>query len=87
MNCDIKDYDSMNTFGALKAGTKVNEAQALFARIDSEKMLAEIAQKQQEAAKKEEAAKPKKLKDLHKSRLTILQRLNFALQKSLNASR
>lgn len=64
MNCDIKDYDSMNTFGALKAGTKVNEAQALFARIDSEKMLAEIAQKQQEAAKKEEAAKPKKIEGL-----------------------
>ena len=64
MNCDIKDYDSMNTFGALKAGTKVNEAQALFARIDSEKMLAEIAQKQEEAAKKEEAAKPKKIEGL-----------------------
>lgn len=64
MNCDIKDYDSMNTFGALKAGTKVNEAQALFARIDSEKMLAEIAQKQQEAAKKEEAAKPKIIEGL-----------------------
>lgn len=64
MNCDIKDYDSMNTFGALKAGTKVNEAQALFARIDSGKMLAEIAQKQQEAAKKEEAAKPKKIEGL-----------------------
>ena len=64
MNCDIKDYDSMNTFGALKAGTKVNEAQALFARVDSEKMLAEIAQKQQEAAKKEEAAKPKKIEGL-----------------------
>ena len=64
MNCDIKDYDSMNTFGALKAGTKVNEAQALFERIDSEKMLAEIAQKQQEAAKKEEAAKPKKIEGL-----------------------
>ena len=64
MNCDIKAYDSMNTFGALKAGTKVNEAQALFARVDSEKMLAEIAQKQQEAAKKEEAAKPKKIEGL-----------------------
>ena len=64
MNCDIKDYDSMNTFGALKAGTKVNEAQALFARIDSEKMLAEIAQKQEEAAKKEEAAKPKGIEGL-----------------------
>lgn len=64
MNCDIKDYDSMNNFGALKAGTKVNEAQALFARIDSEKMLAEIAQKQEEAAKKEEAAKPKEIEGL-----------------------
>lgn len=64
MNCDIKDYDSMNTFGALKAGTKVNEAQALFARIDAEKMLAEIAQKQKEAAKKEEAAKPKEIEGL-----------------------
>ncbi|OKZ48348.1 MAG: methionine--tRNA ligase [Clostridiales bacterium 41_21_two_genomes] len=64
MNCDIKDYDSMNTFGALKTGTKVNEAQALFARIDSEKMLAEIAQKQEEAAKKEEAAKPKEIEGL-----------------------
>ena len=64
MNCDIKDYDSMNTFGALKAGTKVNDAQALFARIDSEKMLAEIAQKQEEAAKKEEAAKPKEIEGL-----------------------
>ena len=64
MSCDIKDYDSMNTFGALKAGTKVNEAQALFARIDSEKMLAEIAQKQEEAAKKEEAAKPKEIEGL-----------------------
>ena len=64
MNCDIKDYDSMNTFGALKAGTKVNEAQALFARIDAEKKLAEIAQKQEEAAKKEEAAKPKEIEGL-----------------------
>ena len=64
MNCDIKDYDSMNTFGALKAGTKVNEAQALFARIDAEKMLAEIAQKQKEAEKKEEAAKPKEIEGL-----------------------
>lgn len=64
MNCDIKDYGSMNTFGALKAGTKVNEAQALFARIDAEKMLAEIAQKQEEAAKKEEAAKPKEIAGL-----------------------
>ncbi len=58
MNCDIKDYDSLKEFGALKPGTKVGEAKALFARIDSEKMLAEIAEKQKENAKQEAAPKP-----------------------------
>ena len=59
MNCDIKDYDSLSTFGALKSGTCVNKAEALFARIDAEKMLGEIAAKQEEAAKAEKAAKEK----------------------------
>ncbi len=59
MNCDIKDYDSLTTFGALKSGTCVNKAEALFARIDAEKMLEEIAAKQEEAAKAEKAAKEK----------------------------
>ena len=58
MNCDIKDYDSLNQFGALKPGTKVGEAKALFARIDAEKMLNEIAEKQKENAKQEAKAKP-----------------------------
>ena len=58
MNCDIKDYDSLKEFGALKPGTKVGEAKALFARIDAEKMLTEIAEKQKENAKQEAAAKP-----------------------------
>lgn len=64
MNCDIKDYDSLETFGALKAGEKVGTAQALFARIDAEKMLAEIAEKQEAAAKAEEKAKPKEIEGL-----------------------
>ena len=64
MNCDIKDYDSLESFGALKAGEKVGKAEALFARIDSEKMLAEIAEKQEAAAKAEEAAKPKEIEGL-----------------------
>lgn len=64
MNCDIKDYDSLATFGALKAGEKVNQAEALFARIDAEKMLADIAAKQEAAAKAEEAAKPKEIEGL-----------------------
>ena len=64
MNCDIKDYDSLESFGALKAGKKVGKAEALFARIDSEKMLTEIAEKQEAAAKAEEAAKPKEIEGL-----------------------
>lgn len=64
MNCDIKNYDSLESFGALKAGEKVGKAEALFARIDSEKMLAEIAEKQEAAAKAEEAAKPKEIEGL-----------------------
>lgn len=58
MNCDIKDYDSLKKFGALKPGTNVGEAKALFARIDAEKMLNEIAEKQKENAKEEAKAKP-----------------------------
>lgn len=64
MNCDIKDYDSLESFGALKAGEKVGKAEALFARIDAEKMLAEIAERQEAAAKAEEAAKPKEIEGL-----------------------
>ena len=64
MNCDIKDYDSLESFGALKAGEKVGKAEALFARIDAEKMLAEITEKQEAAAKAEEAAKPKEIEGL-----------------------
>ena len=58
MNCDIKNYDSLKKFGALKPGTKVGEAKALFARIDAEKMLNEIAEKQKENAKEKAKAKP-----------------------------
>ena len=64
MNCDIKDYDSLENFGALKSGEKVGKAEALFARIDAKKMLAEIAEKQEAAAKAEEAAKPKEIEGL-----------------------
>ena len=64
INCDIKDYNSLSSFGALKAGTKVNKAEALFARIDTEKMLKEIAEKQEATAKAEEKAKPKEIEGL-----------------------
>lgn len=58
MNCDVKTYDSLSQFNGTKAGTTVNKAEALFARIDTEKMLADIAAKQEAAQKAEEKAKP-----------------------------
>lgn len=58
MNCDVKTYDSISQFNGTKAGTTVNKAEALFARIDTEKMLADIAAKQEAAQKAEEKAKP-----------------------------
>lgn len=58
MNCDVKTYDSLSQFNGTKAGTTVNKAEALFARIDTEKMLADIAAKPEAAQKAEEKAKP-----------------------------
>lgn len=64
MNCDIKDYDSLSAFGALKSGETVGKAEALFARIDAEKMLEDIAKKQEEIAKAEEEANEKEIEQL-----------------------
>ncbi|MGN0468599.1 MAG: methionine--tRNA ligase [Acutalibacteraceae bacterium] len=55
LNCDVASYDSIKTFGALSSGEKVGQAVPLFARIDAEKMMAEIEAKQKEAAAKEKA--------------------------------
>lgn len=64
MNCDVKDYDSLESFDAVQPGTTVGKAEALFARIDAEKMLADITAKQESAAKAEEKAKPKEIEGL-----------------------
>lgn len=53
LNCKVKDYDSLAKFGKLKAGDKVGTAVPLFARIDAEKMYAEI-EAQNKAEVKEE---------------------------------
>lgn len=58
INTDIKDYDSLSAFGALKVGTVVGKAEPLFARIDAKEMLEKIearAEAAQEAAKEENA--------------------------------
>ena len=53
LSCDVTDYDSLASFGGLKAGTTVKTPTPLFVRIDAEKMLSEIAEKQKAAAAKE----------------------------------
>lgn len=67
INTQVTSYDSIKEFGGLKAGEKVGTAEPLFSRLDSEKLLADIA----EAAKKaQEAEKPKKEIE-QKSEITI----------------
>ena len=43
IGADTLDYESVKTFGATKAGVKVGEGAVMFARIDAEKKLEEIA--------------------------------------------
>lgn len=43
---DIKSYASLDSFGALKEGSKVGTATPLFSRIDSEKLIEELTAKQ-----------------------------------------
>lgn len=53
INTDVTTYESLFAFGGYKLGTAVGEATPLFARIDAEKLLAELEaeyKKQQEAA-------------------------------------
>ena len=56
INSDVKDYDTLKEFGGLKIGAKVGTATPLFSRLDSEKLLADIAEA---AAKAQETEKPK----------------------------
>ena len=53
LNTDVKDYESLETFGALKTGNKVTAPTPLFNRIDAEKMLAEIEEKNKAAQEEE----------------------------------
>ncbi len=55
INTDKRDYDSVETFGALESGKSVGEAAVLFARLDEEKILADVEAKRAAMAA---AAKP-----------------------------
>ena len=58
INTDIRDYESILTFGAYPVDTKMNLPEPLFNRIDAAKMLeeieAEMSKKAEEAKRKEE---------------------------------
>lgn len=53
LNTNVTDYDSLLSFGGLKAGDSVGEPKVLFSRIDSEKLIAELVAKQEEQQKAE----------------------------------
>lgn len=52
INCNIDSYESIKTFGAIQVGSKVGTATPLFARIDVEKLTAEIQAEMAEKAQK-----------------------------------
>lgn len=62
INASDDSYESLSSFGAMKAGEKTGDAKPLFARIDAEKMLAEI--KKETKAKMEQAQKEEKKNDV-----------------------
>lgn len=50
LNTDKRNYDSVAAFGALQSGNSVGEAAVLFARLDEEKILADVEAKRVAAA-------------------------------------
>lgn len=56
INAEEMSFESTKTFGMTKAGTKVGEATPLFARIDAEKKIEEIAAEMEQEEEKIELA-------------------------------
>ncbi len=54
-NANGNDYATLNTWGTLDAGIKVNEPTPLFARVDKEEMMKTVAERQAKAAAAEKA--------------------------------
>ncbi|MBP5272920.1 MAG: methionine--tRNA ligase, partial [Clostridia bacterium] len=54
-NMNAKDYDSLESFGALEAGLTVGKAEPLFARIDKDEMYEKIEARQKANAEAEQA--------------------------------
>lgn len=58
LNTEVKAYESVSAFGKLQSGRPVGEASVLFARIDEEKLLAQIEADKAAAAAVTTDAKP-----------------------------
>ena len=58
LNTDKTDFDSLSSFGALPEGHQVGQAEILFARMDAEKKLEEVAAFQAAHAPQEEKKEP-----------------------------
>ncbi len=58
LNTDKTDFDSLSSFGALPEGHQVGQAEILFARMDAEKKLEEVAAVQAAHAPQEEQKVP-----------------------------
>lgn len=56
INTDVKSYDSLKDFGGLEVGGKVGKAVPLFSRLDSKKLLDDIALAAEKAQQAEKAA-------------------------------
>ena len=56
LSTDVRSLESAGDFGGIKTGTMVGEAKPLFARIDEEKLMAEINAEREAAEKAAEAA-------------------------------
>ena len=63
-NMNAKDYDSLETFGALEPGITVGKAVPLFARIDKEEMFEKIEARQKANAEAETANNEKVREEL-----------------------
>ena len=59
LGTDVRDCNSLSTFGNLKVGEKVGKAVPLFNRIDADKLIEELTAAQTAAQTEEEKAMPK----------------------------
>lgn len=64
LGTDVRDYESLKTFGGLKVGGHVGTATPLFSRIDAEKLIAELTAAQKAEAEAEKKAEAPKIEGL-----------------------